>query len=177
MIDATEEWRAISIAPKYEVSSMGRVLRIAPYRSTKIGRVLKLSKDRDGYFRASINTSCGRTRPFMVSRLVAMAFHGDPPTPRHEAAHWNGVKADNTPKNIRWATQEENMDDRFRHKTNPAGIRNPKARLTEEDVNLIRSHLMFGERKATLGRMFGVSGENVGDISTGKRWSHLEFQL
>jgi hypothetical protein len=53
----------------------------------------------------------------LVHRLVLLAFRGEPPTPHHECAHWNGDPSDNSIGNLRWATKVENHADRWRHGT------------------------------------------------------------
>lgn len=172
-----EEWRAVGMAPKYEVSSLGRVRRIAPYQSTSVGRVLRPDIDKDGYHNVRLSLPNGSVRAFKVSRLVTTAFHGDPPTAEHEAAHGSGVRSNNCASNLRWATPAENQDDRHAHGTDQLGERNPRAKLTANDVDLIRSHLLYGERKSVLSRLFGVTETTIRNIASGKLWSHLEFQL
>lgn len=53
----------------------------------------------------------GRDRRKKVHQLVALAFHGDPPTPAHTVDHINQDKSDNRAENLRWAcptTQSRN---------------------------------------------------------------------
>ncbi len=50
-------------------------------------RKLKPRVDRDGYLRVAIVPPTGRAVYRQVHRLVCAAFHGAPPTPRHEAQH------------------------------------------------------------------------------------------
>lgn len=49
----------------------------------------------------------GRDRERRVHRLVALAFHGEPPTPSHTPDHINRVRTDNRASNLRWATPKE----------------------------------------------------------------------
>lgn len=42
-----------------------------------------------------------------VHRLVCLAFHGVPPTDAHVVARRNGIKTDNSPSNLYWATRGE----------------------------------------------------------------------
>ena len=169
-----EEWSIIPLAPDYEASSRGRVRRATPYRCTKVGKILKQDKCSDGHFITRLRHG-GKVRGVGVHRLVCEAFHGPAPSEIHVAAHNNGVPHENTPGNVRWATPKENYDDRYLHGTDPTGERNPNAKLNTEEVLLIRSHLMFGERPATLSRMFGVSDVAITRIGQRKVWSHLEF--
>ena len=171
----SEEWRIIPSSPSYEVSSTGRVRRLAPYRATKVGHVLKPSRQRSKHLLVRLCEAGKPVRATGIHRLVAEAFHGPAPTPKHVAAHNNGIPFDNRPDNIRWATNSENMADRRGHGTDPLGERNPNARLTATDVLLIRSHAMYGEKHATLSRLFGIPDSHVTTIVRRKQWQHLEF--
>jgi hypothetical protein len=44
-----------------------------------------------------------------VHRIVAMAFHGEPPTPEHVVDHIDTNKRNNRPENLRWVTRLENV--------------------------------------------------------------------
>lgn len=105
-----EEWRAVvGWECLYEVSSLGRVRRLRPYRgATYAGRVMRGGHDPDGYVMVSLSDRSRRTR-VAVHRLVCEAFHGSKPSSLSHAAHWSGNKDDNSASNLRWATPAENM--------------------------------------------------------------------
>src|SRR5690348_15132724 len=106
------EWRAIRDWPEYEVSDDGQVRRVVGGGpAAKVGRVLKPGKNLYGYHFVVLYQT-PRKRMSLISRLVCEAWHGPPPTPKHEAAHWNGVRTDNRPSNLRWATGAENAADK-----------------------------------------------------------------
>jgi hypothetical protein len=44
-----------------------------------------------------------------VHRIVATAFHGDPPTPKHVVDHIDTNCRNNRPENLRWVTRLENV--------------------------------------------------------------------
>lgn len=44
-----------------------------------------------------------------VHRIVAMAFHGEPPTKEHVVDHIDTNKRNNRPENLRWVTRLENV--------------------------------------------------------------------
>ncbi len=51
-----------------------------------------------------------------VHRLVCEAWHGPPPNEESIVLHLDGDPQNNTPQNLRWGTQQENAEDRERHK-------------------------------------------------------------
>jgi hypothetical protein len=71
------------------------------------------------------------------------------------------------------ATHAENMADRNEkgRQAKLKGIANGQAKLTEEDVNAIRS--ARGETQADLAKQFGVSQTLVWRIRAGKCWTHV----
>lgn len=110
---SAEEWRSIPGFPRYEVSSLGRVL--SHHRATPLVRSQQLSPI--GYF--TVRLSDGerkRTRPVHV--LVAEAFHG--PRPAGQLVrHLNGDPQDNRAENLCWGTASENQLDSVAHGTHP----------------------------------------------------------
>lgn len=74
----------------------------------KRGRPLVPFPNIDGYPAVRL---AGISAGFPVHRLVCEAFHGPKPTPKHEVAHWDGDKTNNTAPNLRWATHKENCQD------------------------------------------------------------------
>jgi hypothetical protein len=44
-----------------------------------------------------------------IHRIVATAFHGDPPTPEHVVDHIDTNRQNNRPENLRWLTRLENV--------------------------------------------------------------------
>lgn len=170
----TEEWRVVPSYPSYEVSNAGHVRRIGAYRSTKVGRWLQPRPMKSGHVHVRLSQD-GKITDTGVHRIMCEAFHGPAPSPKHLAAHRNGKPADNRPDNVRWATYQQNMDDRYEHGDITYGERNGFAKLTNEDVGLIRSHLAFGERAPVVARLWQISAEHVSRIGSRKAWPHLEF--
>lgn len=162
----TEEWRVVARNPNYEVSSLGRVRRATPYRSTEVGYILAQRPCVDGYPRVGLSYG-GRIRAIAVHVLVCEAFHGPRPSPKHQAAHGDGVRTNAAASNLRWATHRENQADRVLHGTNPVGERNPAAKLTDMNIWAIRARHLLGEQNASLARCFGVSDTHIGRVVSG----------
>lgn len=107
-----ELWKEIVNFPGYEVSTYGRV---RSYMNNRHGigdseKYLKFIENHNGYFTVCL----GRGNRRLVSRLVAEAFIPNPnnyPIVRHmdDNPHNNNVK------NLKWGTQEDNMQDCVRH--------------------------------------------------------------
>ena len=176
---AAELWRPIQIAPDYEVSSLGRVRRRTHGRrpgQCRAGSILKCSPDDYGYPAISLRTIAGGYVKFQVHRLMAITFYGPPPTPKHEAAHWNDKKSDLRLSNIRWATREENIADAMRNgrRSGPRGETHPKAKLTAEKVLAIRNERNAGATYVELGKKYGVSANSARAAAVGKKWRHVK---
>lgn len=61
-----------------------------------------------------------------------------------------------------------------RHPESNRGTRNPRSKLTEDDVRAIRAAYQAGGiTQKALGARYGVSKTLVRDIMTGKLWSHV----
>lgn len=176
----TEEWRDIGDHPRYEVSDAGRVrYKARPYTGHYVIGDPRLNAARPARLRAAVISSHGyRTlildhKGYTISRLVCATFHGPPPSAKHEAAHNDGNKLNDTPQNLRWATHQENIDDRSKHGTTVRGSRMHLAKLTEADIPVIRAELAKGTRGADLARRFGVAPCSISDIKAGRHWRHV----
>ena len=89
----------------YEVSNTGLI------KHKISGFVYKASINSSGY--EFIPLKIGKSiKSFLVSRLVCMAFHGRPPTPKHEADHKDHNPLNNNEKNLQWLSRKENMTKR-----------------------------------------------------------------
>src|ERR1700677_2295919 len=97
------EWRQIPNLP-YDISDDGQIRRTGSGRGATAGRILKLKASKDGYIRLALYKNDKKFR-FLFHRLVALVFHGKPPTKRYDAAHDDGNKANNSPSNIVWKTR------------------------------------------------------------------------
>jgi hypothetical protein len=181
-----EEWRPVPGYPFLEASSEGRV-RLADGKT-----IIPDGPAERGYRRVQMPMSDGKTLRLRAHRVIAMAFHGPPPTPKHEVAHWDGVRWNNVPSNLRWATRLENIEDAFRHGTRkraapkipkPRGRRplppelrkpkpplkgGPKKKLTDRDVLKIRLGHGYGMTQTELAHQFGVSIALINHIVRGR---------
>lgn len=113
-----------------------------------------------------------------ISRLVCELANGPPPTPKHQAAHscGKGHLACCAKNHLSWKTPAENQADKVIHGTNECnrGEKNPNSKLAKADILKIRN--LRGDKRSQreIGLMFGVSGQSIGLIQRGDRWSWLE---
>lgn len=194
-----QEWRRIDRFPAYEVSNSGQVRRCVAGHSSPAGKILK-QQTLHGY-RYVYLSRLGKVSACRVNRLVCAAFHGPPPNETDHAAHLNGIRDDNRPENLRWASAVENMADKEAHGSVPRGDRNgarlhpgrlargerngkytkpertPRgtahgsARLCEEQVRAIR---LDGRPQRQIAKSYGVSRGAIVSIVNGLTWRHVQ---
>lgn len=175
-----ERWKPIEgYEGLYEISSLGRIKCIPHKVPTKFGAMRTTPAMIKGvrpvagrgvkYCIVSLSKH-GIKKTFYVHRLVLQTFVGAAP-PGTECCHNNGNPTDNRLENLRWDTKAANGADRERHGRGFKGARNPNARLTPKDVEIIR--YLSSERgacAAELARVFGVRRQQIAMIIDRKSW-------
>lgn len=169
-----EEWRPIKDFPGYQVSSLGRVQSFR--RGDIFGKILSpRSCNKYGRRLVTIYRDAKRCDR-LVARLVCQAFHGDPPTPAHHAAHVNETCDDDRSENIEWQTPQQNIATRIPSR----GENHYAAKTTEAIVRQIRQ--MHAEKKhlnrhygaiPALAKQFGLTPSAVEDIVNRRKWRHI----
>lgn len=98
--------------------------------------------------------------------------NGKMPSRRMVAAHSCGKGHDGcvNPNHLRWATYQENIDDKKIHGTYKNGETNPGAKLTNEQAEEIRS-LIGKYKQKDIGEMYGISQSCVSLIKLGKHYN------
>lgn len=163
-----EGWYAVSSAG--EVRSLPRKVEARNGRvSSRVGKILKAFKDKDGYLRVGLRKE-GHNWSKAVHRLVAEAFLGEPAAGL-EVDHRNFDKTDNRPCNLRWVTRQENLAHSFEANRNCARTCPKKAKkLTAAEADsifLLKGRLTLSEAS----RQFKVSCSVVRGIWNGQGWS------
>lgn len=147
----------------YQASSFGRIRRAKPARGTRVGKVLRPSRNVQTGVLCVVLRVNGKSLSSKVHRLVAEAFLGF--YPDLEVCHNDGNLDNNMPDNLRWDTHQANMDDMIRHGTRLYGDRHQNTRISDQAVIAIledsRSH-------AAIGREYGVCGQYIGKIKSGQ---------
>lgn len=180
-----EKWKAVvGYEGLYEVSDLGRV-RSLP-RTDRLGRfhagcVRKVQRNnQSGYLTITLGKSNGRGEHgsklmLTLHRVVLEAFRGKRPKGK-EARHLDGNKANCRLDNLEWATHGVNMKDQLAHgtRTNRKGEANTQARLTEDDVRVIRKRVAAGESQTDVAADFALAKPAVSNIVNRKRWAHVD---
>lgn len=127
------------------------------------------SRDEHGYAQIDIDR-----RRHKVSRYVCARRHGEPPTPKHQAAHscGRGHLGCVTGCHLSWKTRAQNEADKLLHGTHNRGARHGMSKLTDRDVAEIRSLRGIVTQKEIAAK-FGVSKGHIREILAGRSWSHL----
>lgn len=111
-MEVKELWKPLLEYKGVEVSSIGRI-RKAANKSRKERILTEFPKDRDGYYRCSVQKLNGTWTSQPVHRLVAKAF-----IPRTEnkdvVNHIDGNRTNNRIENLEWVTPKENVIHSFK---------------------------------------------------------------
>lgn len=171
-----EEWRPIPDFLNYEVSSIGRVRRaVAGKTGQHAGMILKHKVAKGGYLQVGLYRD-GKFHWNGIHRRLCLAFHGPCPSSRHTAAHRDGVRDHNTVENIRWATWEEQVEDRNEHGHywHVLGEDHPMHVLNDELVLVMRARWNDGGVSIkAMAREVGHAYLTVYDAVKGTTWRHL----
>lgn len=185
-----ETWKPVTIFPfsdNYEVSSHGRV------RHSKTLEIRATSFNAQGYLQLSLyfgHSRNGNTKCFRVHTLVALAFIGEQPTPKHEVNHKDGFKPNNHFGNLEWTTSKGNKEHAkamgLNYTRNHSGrVRHPEiwehikgsnhhqSKLVESQVVVIKQMIASGLGDTAIGKQFGVHKATIWSIRTGKTWTHI----
>lgn len=111
-MEVKELWKPLLEYKGVEASSIGRI-RKAANKSRKERILTEFPKDRDGYYRCSVQKLDGTWTSQPVHRLVAKAF-----IPRTEnkdvVNHIDGNRTNNRIENLEWVTPKENVIHSFK---------------------------------------------------------------
>lgn len=111
-------------------------------------------------------------------QLVALAFHGQAPSPRHEVAHRNDIHGDDRPENLYWATRIQNRADAIRNGKMPRGSENGQSKLNVCDVLWTRQMVELGRfSHCELANILGVARSRIWKIAKRKDWRHVPDEI
>lgn len=120
-----EKWKPIEGWPKYEISNLGNVKRLASFDTT--GRWYKervVKPKQDGY--ATLSDKPNRRLDISIARLVLLTFIGPPPSAeKNQARHLDDDRYNNWLGNLAWGSSWDNHQDRIRNGGTRRGIPRP----------------------------------------------------
>jgi NUMOD4 motif/HNH endonuclease len=156
-----EIWLEIEEAPRYLISSLGRV------QNRMTGRILKASPNNAGYPNVTLQLGNGQRIFRGVHVLVAEAFYyGD-----HsglEPNHDDGVKTNNFVANLEWMTHSKNMLHAYR-----TGLWNPPAGTP---IRIIETGDVF-DSQHDCARAMGWRQSDIANCLSGRQKSHHGYHF
>ena len=161
----------------YQVSDLGDVYRVRPYRGRQCGGIVSTASPKSRYPRVYLGRPGGKHIYACVHALVAEAFLGERP-PGYVINHLDGDKRNNRAANLEYCTQCDNNAHAIamglRTFNNIRGERAPGGVLSETQARMIR-HLTHSSSFHTyqIAEAFGVSVGTVQDIKARRSWVHL----
>lgn len=109
-----------------------------------------------------------RGKNYKVANLVCEAFHGPKPFPSAVCMHLNEDSRVNTPENLAWGTQAQNLQApkylEWARKRTKADIR----KLRHMESTEIRISVNYGDVMAHVARDRGISACHVSNIMAGR---------
>lgn len=131
------KWQAVvGYEETYEVSNQGKVRSIDRISSSghKLkGKQLKQCLHSQGYPQVGLCKN-GRTKTFLVHRLVLIAFRG-PCSEGLECRHLDGQPGNNLIRNLVWGTHSENIFDKISHGNfNPNTVTGKRVRRSDGEI-------------------------------------------
>jgi hypothetical protein len=179
-----ENWRAvIGYETTYEISDRGRVRRlrglVASPRSSSGFRMapggIRSRALVKGYWCVTLCQD-GKMRMIKVHALVAAAFIGPRPT-GYDVNHKDGNKQNNHPSNLEYVTEARNNQHAYevcgKRERMPRGEQHRFAKLSEADVNRLRSLRAAKIPLRTVAAALGISEGHAYGVARGRTWSHV----
>lgn len=108
----------------------------------------------------------------LAHRRICERVHGAPPQNDSEAAHLcgNGHLGCANGRHLAWKSHVENQADMVRHGRSQRGSKQHRARLTEDDVRMIRRSTVS---HTALANRLGVSRPTISMVKSGRTWAHV----
>ena len=155
----------IPLYDNYDLSEYGVVT------NTNTGKRVASFKNQKGYHRIALCRE-GTTKTLTLHRLVLTVF--DKPCPEGHVAHHKDRNRDNNHiSNLEWILKSDHFYHPTHIRTPLLGSSCPNAKLTEEQVAIIKRNHTNGASIKSLAELFGVSTRAIGFIVPGVTWRHV----
>ena len=140
----------------YIITEQGEII------NKRNGRKLKPQPNGKGYLRISI---AGKLQ--FVHRLVAEKYVPNPEN-KPQVNHKDGNKLNNSAENLEWVTNMENRQHAVKNLLHFSGEKCPWSKLTQKDVDFIRSNTELTAKQ--LAEKYGVSVSTIRAVKQNKSW-------
>ena len=140
----------------YTITPEGEVI------NNRWNRKKKLTVNSKGYLIVNI---AGKT--MRVHRLVAQLYVPNPEN-KPQVNHKDGNKLNNRADNLEWVSNQENRDHAVQNNLHVHGERCPWSKLTQEDVDYIRTHTEISCTE--LSKIFSVNSSHISAIRNHCVW-------
>lgn len=161
-----------SISMHGEIKVHERKFRVRNgHYAIKKERLLKPTKDKNGYFYVDLHRDGIRERAY-IHRFMLLSFVSPEPNGM-EACHNDGNPENNIISNLRWDTHKNNLADKKIHGTQINGAKHALAKLVDADIYKIYELRKTGLSHNAIAIQFGVCRELIGQILRGKKWIHI----
>ena len=121
------------VLPIYMISNLGRVYDTYNHRF-----MYQYIDTARGYAHVYLKAKDNSIRTKSVHRLVLIEFQGFPDDERKtQVDHVSGIKLNNSEYNLRWVTNQENINHAYGMGLMPSGEDSPISKLTNEQVHKI----------------------------------------
>jgi hypothetical protein len=158
-----ENWKPLKNT-NYLVSDKGRVY------SKRSSKVLTPQVNQYGYHQLTLYIDGAKINK-RVHRLVAEVFLGE--SNGLQVNHINGIKTDNSIENLEYVTSKQNHEHAISTGLMPLGSLRPGAKLTEDDVVLIKKLMLNDLDDQEISELTGTVTATISKIRHGKRWTHV----
>lgn len=166
-----KEWKDIpGYEGLYQVSADGQI------KSSKYikGRRFEIKKqDLSGtrkYYAIELSKN-GKTKKYLIHRLVALAFIGPRPD-KHDINHIDGNKLNNHYSNLEYITRTANRNHAIKLGLVPTGTKNPSAKLNQAQLKEIFALRNQGATLKSLGLKFNVTLVAITNALSGKTYKN-----
>jgi NUMOD4 motif/HNH endonuclease len=179
-----ERWKAVvGFEGLYEVSDRGRVRSIGrlevitriqfgkkdTHSRVRKGGLISVKENSRGYRVVTLWKNGKAYFPF-VHQLVLAAFVGRR-VKNSVSRHLDGNCRNNSPTNLAWGSQKDNVADSIEHGTWTHGIAHGMAKNNDEIVREIRRS---EDSQRVIAARYGISQGAVWQIRSGKTWKHVD---
>jgi hypothetical protein len=145
-------------------SNDGRIMAINACDNHKVNYILKpKQKSKHPYHMYRVIGDDGKRRVVYLHTLVISAFLGPKPFEKAVTRHLDGNAMNNTPENLCWGTQKENIYDSIEHGTFAYNLSHcDEEPIGRELVEYWRCLVKLGFTKRAIAQMYGLHHTYVG---------------